>query len=297
MDQHTSITRTMRGSFLVGAAVTLVAGAALVKGATLFWGQDAGTFFRGIIRNPKQVGAFTPCSVFVSQEITKWVARDVQARNKQDAQQECAGRQDQHIGVSGAHAGECTGTLVCQNGDGGVQNDAVLGQHRTAVLRVLEVGGGSGIFTGSLVKQLEQLHDHAYQLDVIEIDANYCAALTKRFAPYANVHIHCIDATLWEPAYQYDYIVSSLPFTNMPVPVVQAILTKYEQIIKPGGIVSYVQLMLANQRGKLLRGTEKETFNKKVALLEQFNDAFEFQRANVWLNITPAYVHHLQIAA
>jgi phospholipid N-methyltransferase len=255
-----------RGSFLLSAAVTIVAAAALVKGATLFWGQDAGSFFRGIMRNPKQVGAFTPCSVFVSQEITKWVAREVQTRNNNHLQ---------------ARSSEQTQALY----------------EHSSMLRVLEVGGGSGIFTNHLVKHLELLHDHEYQLDVLEIDSHYCDILNKRFAKYPHVHVYCVDATTWAPSYKYDYIISSLPFINMPVEVAHAMLTKYKKISTPGGIVSYVQLMLANQRGTFLRGIEKEEFQKKVALLEGFNQEFEFERASVWLNITPAYVYHAHITA
>ncbi len=46
------------------------------QGARVMWGEHYITFFKGIIRNPLQVGAYSPCSVFVAKEITKYVAAD-----------------------------------------------------------------------------------------------------------------------------------------------------------------------------------------------------------------------------
>lgn len=54
----------------------LVTGIFLYQGARIMWGEHYLTFFKGILRNPLQVGAFSPCSVFVAKEITKYVAAD-----------------------------------------------------------------------------------------------------------------------------------------------------------------------------------------------------------------------------
>lgn len=47
----------------------------LYHGAHWFWGKNFLHFFSGLVQNPFQVGAFTPCSRFVAKEITKQVKR------------------------------------------------------------------------------------------------------------------------------------------------------------------------------------------------------------------------------
>ena len=91
----------VRGDIGLAALVCVASVAALAGGARLFWGKDSAEFFKGWIKNPAQVGAPAPCSVFVAQEITKHVQRCVAERDAADL----------------------------------------------TPLRVLEVGGGSGIFS------------------------------------------------------------------------------------------------------------------------------------------------------
>lgn len=59
--------------FLVAAFVILCSVGILYKGAQYLWGEHYLTFFKGIVRNPLQVGAFSPCTRFVAKEITKYV--------------------------------------------------------------------------------------------------------------------------------------------------------------------------------------------------------------------------------
>ncbi len=67
--------KTVSYRVLKGLAITAVIFFALYQGASYFWGEHFMTFFKGILRNPFQVGAFSPCSRFVGQEITRPVTQ------------------------------------------------------------------------------------------------------------------------------------------------------------------------------------------------------------------------------
>lgn len=58
------------------ALIVLLSAGALYKGARIMWGEHYLTFFKGILRHPLQVGAFSPCSTFVTREMTKYIAQE-----------------------------------------------------------------------------------------------------------------------------------------------------------------------------------------------------------------------------
>lgn len=61
--------------FLIASIVAALTVGLIYQGAYFMWGEHYITFFKGIFRNPLQVGAFSPCSRFVAKEITKYVAQ------------------------------------------------------------------------------------------------------------------------------------------------------------------------------------------------------------------------------
>jgi len=240
----------VRGDIGFTALVCVASMATLAGGARLFWGKDAAGFFKGWVRNPLQIGAPAPCSVFVAKEITKHVQRCVAERDLTDM----------------------------------------------TPLRVLEVGGGSGIFSGKLEDILQEV-ELPYTLDIIEIDAGLANTLQKRFVTNEHIKVHCLDAADWNPDYKYDFIVSSVPFTNLDTVTVERILTNYRSIVKPGGFISYVELMwFAPLKEMVLRGESKEKFVDKLNTIKHFREQFSVEKVDVWMNVTPAHIHHLQIS-
>jgi len=230
--------------FIVKFAIAiLVSSFVIYQAAHIMWGEHYMIFFRGIIRNPLQVGAFSPCSVFVAQEITKYVAADT----------------------------------------------------KEGVVRVLEVGAGSGVLTTKLENVLKHT-GRDYILDVIEIDPDYCALLKKRFEDNKNVTIHCVNILDFNAADNYDYLVSTLPFNVMDTAVIKNIFEQYEKMIVPNGILSYVEhIWLPDIKEKTLSGAEKQLFVEKRTTVNDFKDKYFLETVNIYRNITPLYVHHLQI--
>ena len=77
--------------------------------------------------------------------------------------------------------------------------------------RYLEVGAGTGAFTGELIKKMKA-ND---QLDIVELDPYFCKLLKEKFKK-PQVHVHCVPIEQWKPDYQYDAIVSGLPLNSFP---------------------------------------------------------------------------------
>lgn len=216
---------------------------ALYKGAQFMWGEHYLTFFKGIIRNPVQVGAVSPASVFVAQEITRFIAHEPSEKP----------------------------------------------------LKILEVGGGSGVFTTYLEKVLRGRVGE-YQVDVIEIDPEYCEILRKRFSTNNHFVIHCINILDFNPDYKYDYIVSSLPFNTFEQPFIEQVLDRYKAMIIPEGILSYVEHMWFPAITEFFKqGSDKKQFSSKRKMLTNFKDRYLHETGKVYCNITPLYVFHLKM--
>src|SRR3990167_5043796 len=164
-------------------------------------------------------------------------------------------------------------------------------------VNVLEVGGGTGQFTKTIEKTLQNLLLEGkiknYKVDVIEIDSEYCTELTRMFSHNKNITIHCKDASVGFNA-KYDFIISSLPFTNLPVDLVQKILTNYQQSIVSGGIVSYIEhKYLPVILSKFLFGKKFEEFCSRKKIINDFRESGACVRNTVWKNIIPMFVYHI----
>lgn len=219
---------------------------ALYISSKYFWGDGALPFFWGIVKNPKKVGAFSPCSVFASREVIKHVHN--------------------------------------------LQGDVA----------ILEVGGGTGQFTTELEHALNDLQNirriSSYTLDVIEIEPTFYEVLKNKFKDNPHITIHCSDILDWQHHKQYDVIISSLPFTNISKKLVESILNKYEHMIRPNGIVSYIELMFFPRLLKIISWHQmKKELQEKYQLIAKFKHKYSMETIRVWRNIPPIYVHHLRI--
>jgi len=169
-------------------------------------------------------------------------------------------------------------------------------------VRILEAGGGCGALTADIEKRLAHI-DKSYLLDVIEIDPDYCEVLVAKFSHNPNIHIHCADVSTWNPGYQYDVIISSLPFTSLPSDLVIRIVEQFKKLAKKEGFISYFEyILLADVKSAYLGVKElfveehpKKEFEKKVRILSDFRRDFGIESKHVLLNVMPAQIHHLKM--
>ena len=167
-------------------------------------------------------------------------------------------------------------------------------------VNVLEVGGGTGQFTKSIEASLEKLVDRraikTYSVDVIEIDSQYCQELNRMFAYNKNIKIHCQDAAVGFGGKKYDFIISSLPFTNIPPDVVNKILQNYKVSIKPSGVASYIKhRFLPKAMSLFLFGEKYVEFKQREKYVKSFRSSgVEYERNTVWRNVIPMFVYHVK---
>lgn len=165
-------------------------------------------------------------------------------------------------------------------------------KRKGAPIKVLEVGAGTGSMTGKILKKLKK--DDI--LDAIELDSNFCELLNNKFKKSKNIKVNCLSILDWNPGYRYDYIISGLPFNAFDSDLVQLILKKYEELIKPGGIISYFEyIALAKIKLFFLRGKEKDQFSKTITTTTKFRSEFEFDEEKIFANMPPASVHYLRV--
>lgn len=113
----------------------------------------------------------------------------------------------------------------------------------------LEAGGGCGAISICIAQQLRPC-DH---LDVIEINPDLCQVLIERLKQYPNVMVHCCSILDWHPGYQYDAIISTLPFLSLGIDFAKNTMSYFQQVAAKGCILSCVEYPIAVVFRKVMR--------------------------------------------
>lgn len=101
-------------------------------------------------------------------------------------------------------------------------------------LNVLEIGAGTGTFTGYIQQQLGS-EDH---MDVIELNDTLFNILQNRHqAP--NIALHHLDFLDFEVPYKYDYIFSSIPYEGIEPAISKQLWQRKLAYCKDGAYITY----------------------------------------------------------
>jgi phosphatidylethanolamine/phosphatidyl-N-methylethanolamine N-methyltransferase len=168
----------------------------------------------------------------------------------------------------------------------------------SAPRRILEVGPGTGAVTRRIVRSM----DRSDRLDLVELNDTFVAQLRRRFqvepaflamADRTRV-LHCPVEDL--PGGDcYDVIVSGLPLNNFSVAQVERILTALTGRLTPGGMLSFFEYIAVRPARALVSGRADRVRLRGVGkALRAVLDRHEVRRDAVWLNVPPAWVHHVQ---
>jgi phosphatidylethanolamine/phosphatidyl-N-methylethanolamine N-methyltransferase len=143
----------------------------------------------------------------------------------------------------------------------------------TGPRRILEAGPGTGVVTRELLKVLRD----SDELVVCEINPRLLDILkaklskTKEFQERkAQVTFICAPVQHLQAVYQqdsFDAIVSSLPFTNFSAEMVMEVLSLYEVLLRPGGILTFYEYLALRRVGQLFRNKRDRARVKEVELL------------------------------
>jgi len=173
---------------------------------------------------------------------------------------------------------------------------AVLGRHLPASGTVLEVGSGTGSFSRHLVESLSA----GDVLDLCEINPNFAERLRSRFTSNGHhpngpqIRVYEDSVLNLEPSEPYDFIVSGLPFNSFEPDFVSSVLTKYTEMLKPGGYLSFFEYLFIRE---LTYPFGSKNYRQRVSavaeVMSQYYKDRNLESETVLLNIPPAVVHHL----
>ncbi|HKD37912.1 MAG TPA: methyltransferase domain-containing protein, partial [Pirellulales bacterium] len=162
---------------------------------------------------------------------------------------------------------------------------------------ILEVGPGSGAVTERLVRVLRKDD----RLTLVEVNDDFVRHLNERFdgepafkvvADRSRLH-HCRLEDL-DGEHCYDRIVSGLPLNNFASAEVRQILETFARLAKPGGILSFFEYVAVRKAKRLVSGRDERQRLREIGDLIGALGEREVRRDCVLLNVTPAWVHHIQ---
>jgi len=165
--------------------------------------------------------------------------------------------------------------------------------------KILEVGPGTGAVTRRIVAAMGPDD----RLDLVELNESFVRQLQHRFqsdeafrpvATRAQV-LHCPVEDLSE-GNSYDLIISGLPLNNFSVSDVQRILKTMTELLRPGGTISFFQYIAVRRARAVISGrAERDRLRGIGRAMEAVLGKYEIRRDWIWLNVPPAWVHHLRL--
>lgn len=167
--------------------------------------------------------------------------------------------------------------------------------------RILEVGPGTGAVTRWILARMRPED----RLDLVEVNERFVTRLQERFAhepPFqqfqTQVRIFHTPIQQMPNGQKYDLVISGLPLNNFQVAEVQAILEKMCLLLRPGGVLSFFEYIgIRKLRGLVAGRADRQRLRGIDRLFAELFRRAEMRRDWVWLNVPPAWVHHLQPVA
>jgi phospholipid N-methyltransferase len=172
------------------------------------------------------------------------------------------------------------------------------GVHIPGSRKILEVGPGTGAVTRRIIADMRATDS----LDLVELNGTFVEQLNRRFeiepafqavANRARV-LHCPIEEL-PHGESYDVIVSGLPLNNFSASVVEQILGALVGLLSPGGTLSFFEYIAVRRARALVSSrAERERLRGVGRAMRAVLDPHEIRRDAIWLNVPPAWVHHVQ---
>ena len=163
---------------------------------------------------------------------------------------------------------------------------------------ILEVGPGTGSITAAIVAGMGPQD----RLVLCELNADFVAYLRRRIDNEPEfqrvrdrVTLLHMDVTQLDRSEQFDCIVSAIPFTNCPPDLIESILECYRAILKPDGVLTYIEYAYMRMvKERLLSGDAPRQLADASAVLDRYIEHYQFRRDLVYRNVPPAWVRHLR---
>jgi phosphatidylethanolamine/phosphatidyl-N-methylethanolamine N-methyltransferase len=166
-----------------------------------------------------------------------------------------------------------------------------LSQRTVSPIRVLEVGAGTGAFTGQILKYLAA----GDLLDIYELNPRFYDFLQHRLpltgfaARGIQCRLHNADVREMERKLEYDYIICGLPFNNFEPETVSEIFEALIGCLSPSGVFSYFEYIFSHEfKAKFLKPSDRERMMRVGFTVRSFIQRHQYGSHQVWLNFPPA---------
>jgi len=164
--------------------------------------------------------------------------------------------------------------------------------------RVLEVGAGTGSITAEIVRHMGPDDE----LVLCELNPQFVTYLRQRleqdplFLPHrGQITLHHMDVLEIDINERFDFIISAIPFTNCPAAVVKEIFECYQTILKPDGVLSFIEYAYVRSfKQHLLTPAAREQAAMVNRVMEQVLEGHLFRRDFVLRNLPPVWIRHLR---
>jgi phospholipid N-methyltransferase len=168
----------------------------------------------------------------------------------------------------------------------------------SAPQKILEAGPGTGAVTRCIIERMRPED----ALWMVELNPTFAAHLRSAFKEKpafrdAAGRCHLIEGSVQQLGHdgQFDLVVSGLPLNNFSSADVHDILQAYAKLLKPGGILSFFQYILIRPAKMFVSaGSERDRLKGVGDAIEGVLGEREFAREWVWVNVPPAWVHHIR---
>jgi phospholipid N-methyltransferase len=139
-------------------------------------------------------------------------------------------------------------------------------------------------------------------LDLVELNETFVKQLKQRFEHEPAFHavadrVRVLHRPVEELPHDqsYDVIVSGLPLNNFSAALVEQILATLVGLLSPGGTLSFFEYIAVRPARAAVSGrAERARLRGVAAAMRAVLDPYEIRRDAVWLNVPPAWVHHVR---
>lgn len=167
--------------------------------------------------------------------------------------------------------------------------------------KILEAGPGTGAVTGCIIDRMRQ-EDELWMVELNPAFAEHLRGAFRQKSAFRNAanRCHLIEGSVQQLGPlsqdgQFDLVVSGLPLNNFSSVDVQEILEAYGALLKPGGVLSFFQYILIRPAKMFMSvGAERTRLKGVGQAIDGILGEREFAREWVWVNVPPAWVHHMR---
>jgi len=164
--------------------------------------------------------------------------------------------------------------------------------------RILEVGPGTGAVTVQIARELHPNDT----LTLVERNEAFVGHLRDLLnGPHfidTRTRIELVHAGVEELSEDrpYDVIVSGLPLNNFSVELVEQLLTKLQQLLAPGGVLSFFEYVaIRHAKAIVTSRADRDRLRGIERILGDLLKQNEIRRDLVLANVPPAWVHHVRL--